>query len=441
MATFLRLNFNPSQARPETTRSAALYSPCLRIGHHRCPVRQLELLKSIIMKTKNQILLTALLLATLNSQLSSAHAQGSLTPPGAPAATMKSLDQIEPRSVINTVGATIAAPGSYYLTTNLLANGAAGVNGITISANDVVLDLNGYSLDGGGITSSSGSGINVSGTTRRLSIRNGTIRNWGNTGINAANSSACTLENLTVQECRNNGITVGVSSLVRNCLVISNQTAGASAIQVAGNGVVEKCVTQLSSAGITIGSNCVVADCIAQGNVTYGINVLQSGCLIKNCSVVNNGFGGIISASYTGSVKVLDCNATGNGYGILLGIQSEICGCFASSNNYCGIYLQESSRAVDNTCYGNNPGNISAYGGLVVGGNNGVVDGNHISANQYAGVLINTGATNNVIVRNEIFGNGGNFSIRGATAQNIVGPLINSTGVITNNNPWANFSF
>jgi len=48
-------------------------------------------------------------------------AQGSLTPPGAPAPTMKTLDQIEARTPItNTTNlVTISQPGSYYLTHNL----------------------------------------------------------------------------------------------------------------------------------------------------------------------------------------------------------------------------------------------------------------------------------------------------------------------------------
>ena len=45
--------------------------------------------------------LVLLLLSALNSQLSTAHAQGSLTPPGAPAPSMKSLDQIEARTPID----------------------------------------------------------------------------------------------------------------------------------------------------------------------------------------------------------------------------------------------------------------------------------------------------------------------------------------------------
>ena len=73
--------------------------------------------------------LMLLLLSTLNSQLSTAFAQGSLTPPGLPAPTMKSADQIEPRTIVNAVNTPgdannlfiITNSGSYYLTTNLLA--------------------------------------------------------------------------------------------------------------------------------------------------------------------------------------------------------------------------------------------------------------------------------------------------------------------------------
>jgi hypothetical protein len=40
-------------------------------------------------------------LSTFNAQLTTAFAQGSLTPPGAPAATMKTLAQIEPRTPVD----------------------------------------------------------------------------------------------------------------------------------------------------------------------------------------------------------------------------------------------------------------------------------------------------------------------------------------------------
>src|SRR4051794_35854724 len=77
-------------------------------------------------------------------------AQGALTPPGAPAATMRSLDQIEPRTPISSLPFTISSSGSYFLTKNLLV---ANANGITINATNVDLDLRGFT-----ISATSGSG-------------------------------------------------------------------------------------------------------------------------------------------------------------------------------------------------------------------------------------------------------------------------------------------
>ena len=64
------------------------------------------------MKTQSTILaLVAITLILTNES----RAQGSLTPPGAPAATMRSLDQIEPRLPISSLPFSISQPGSYYL--------------------------------------------------------------------------------------------------------------------------------------------------------------------------------------------------------------------------------------------------------------------------------------------------------------------------------------
>jgi hypothetical protein len=76
---------------------------------------------------------------------SSVFPQGSLTPPAAPAPTMKTLDQIEPRTRIpgGTSGFTITASGSYYLSGNLsIASGDA----VTINASNVTLDLGGFEV-------------------------------------------------------------------------------------------------------------------------------------------------------------------------------------------------------------------------------------------------------------------------------------------------------
>src|ERR1017187_7412814 len=106
------------------------------------------------MKTKWTIFATITLLSTFNLQLATLHAQGSLTPPGAPAPTMKSLDQIEPRIAITNLPLTISQPGSYYFTANLdYTNGTA----IHVTTNNVTIDLNGFTLSGNPVFS----GINT----------------------------------------------------------------------------------------------------------------------------------------------------------------------------------------------------------------------------------------------------------------------------------------
>lgn len=103
-------------------------------------------------------------------------AQGSLSPPGTPAPTMKTLDQLEPRTAITNLPETVATAGSYYLTANLL--GSSGNNGITISASDVTLDLNGFRLVGVGgsldgiLVSGSRAGIYAFGEGNRIEGNN-----------------------------------------------------------------------------------------------------------------------------------------------------------------------------------------------------------------------------------------------------------------------------
>ena len=86
----------------------------------------------------------------------SVFAQGELTPADAPAPTMKSLDQVEARVIVNAANTPgdetntviISQPGSYYLTGNI--TGEPDKHGISVQADDVTLDLNGFALLSGG---------------------------------------------------------------------------------------------------------------------------------------------------------------------------------------------------------------------------------------------------------------------------------------------------
>src|SRR4051812_32183202 len=74
-------------------------------------------------------------------------AQGSLTPPGAPGATFKTLSQVEPRFPISDFQTNLTISGSYYLTTNLVSG--ANVNdaiNIRTNVSNITIDLNGFSI-------------------------------------------------------------------------------------------------------------------------------------------------------------------------------------------------------------------------------------------------------------------------------------------------------
>ncbi|MBS0657814.1 MAG: hypothetical protein JSR82_06145 [Verrucomicrobia bacterium] len=159
-------------------------------------------------------------------------AQGSLTPSGAPAASMKSLAQVEPRTPLagSTSTVTISQPGSYYLTGNVAVSSG---NGITISASNVSLDLNGFSVTSSS-PSVSGTGIEISLARSNVSISNGHVQGaatYNGTsyagggffdGIAAvgAFSTGLRVSGVNVNAVRNNGIDLGTDgTAVTNSIV------------------------------------------------------------------------------------------------------------------------------------------------------------------------------------------------------------------------------
>ena len=100
------------------------------------------------------------------------YAQGPITPPGAPAAMMKTLDQVEPRIPIS--GPTfISTSGSYYLTGNI---SVASGNGIVVLAPDVTLDLNGFLISS---ATNQHAGVRIDPAAHRCTVKNGHIQNFG----------------------------------------------------------------------------------------------------------------------------------------------------------------------------------------------------------------------------------------------------------------------
>lgn len=279
-------------------------------------------------------------------------AQGPLTPPafpapdpalnnlGQPIPSMKTLTQIEPRTPINATQTPgdadslfrITQPGSYYLSGNV--TGVSGRHGIEIAASDVTIDLMGFSLNGGGGTLA---GIAVTGAFHNLAVRNGSVRNWAQGGVSAANASSSEFAALRISGNTGSGLAVGNFSLVSDCMARSNTGSG---IVASGSGAtISRCTATLNGAsGIAAGIGGMVTGCTAHSNTGAGLSATSHG-VFNDCTARANGAAGI--ALGTGSIAkncVSDAN-TGSASGISGGAGCVVSGCTASNNPDDGIHL------------------------------------------------------------------------------------------------------
>lgn len=191
---------------------------------------------------------------------------GELNPPGAPAPTA---NLSEPRTPISSLPFSIDEPGSYYLTTSL--TGEASQNGITVNSDNVTIDLCGFTLSG---VPNSYVGINVplAGpglTYQNVVVRNGTVRDWGSTGIDSSAQHG-RFEQLFVTGNGYNGMYVGA-----DCLILSCQ----SNVNI--------------NDGIVTDSRCQVIQCQADFNGSDGI-VANAGSLVRGCTATENTDNGIL---------------------------------------------------------------------------------------------------------------------------------------------------
>jgi parallel beta-helix repeat protein len=234
---------------------------------------------------------------------------------------MKTLGQVEPRIAITNIPLTISAPGSYYLTTNL--TGTAGQNGITITTDDVTIDLNGFTLTGG--ASGPSNGIFADVLRENLLVRNGVVRGWPGDGIKFQAVRNCWLVDVGVYS---NGM-FGVNS---------------------GQSIMERCVGAFNSVGFITGAGSVFRDCTAFSNTGTGI-AADKGSIVMGCSAYDNGSGGI---SVTQGGQVSQCAAYRNsGNGIAAGDGSTVTDCSSYDNVFSGFSIGRYSTIKNCTAYSN----------------------------------------------------------------------------------------
>jgi hypothetical protein len=203
----------------------------------------------------------------------------SLEPPPGPAApTMKTLSEVEARTPIHQsdLPLTIVVDGSYYLVENLNAS-QNGADMITVIANDVSIDLNGFTINGTSQVAVSGDCIQIEPGVRTFGLTNGVIRGCGQNGVlaNGPFALTVTVDRVQANQCGQSGLLFGTGSFG----VISRSVAKSNAVRgiLLAEGVLTECAAFTNgSVGLQVAYG-VLSSSIARSNAGGNAFILSGG--------------------------------------------------------------------------------------------------------------------------------------------------------------------
>lgn len=319
---------------------------------------------------------------------------GPIDPPSGPVApTLKTLVEVEPRIAI---GATttpgdadsvyrIAQSGSYYLAADVEAfSDKVGIEIDWLSATNVTLDLNGFTIKGSGSTAAGiAATVAAGGTT--LTLRNGTVAQMGSWGVDVYAQS------LTVE---------GISVL-----------DSANGIKVSGNVIsVARCKAFRNTTGFRLEGPAHVTDCIAEFNTGDGFFTIGT-CAFDRCT-----------------------SAFSGGDGFELGSACIITSCMVNTCTAQGIRAGSWTTIRGNTIQSAGSGGDGA--GILVTATGNRIEDNHVLGCDRG---IDVDGSANIIVRNTAHANTVSYDISNPTLQ-MLGTIVSTSAGMDTANAWANFA-
>jgi hypothetical protein len=204
----------------------------------------------------------------------------------------------------------ITASGSYRLASDL--NVPASQNGIQISASDVTLDLNGFTILCSGCVGNTG--VSISAGPGGVTLTNGIIAGFGLAGVGAASGQYGVLPSVKLDHVRlfYNGIGASTSTallVITECTLDNNHTAGViadSALRVTNSEIDSNygpgiqafaeatisgsSITNNNGAGIALYSGLVTGNKI-DSNTQDGVDASQYASITNNSILMNGGSG------------------------------------------------------------------------------------------------------------------------------------------------------
>ncbi len=294
----------------------------------------------------------------------------------------------ESRTAISSPGYVISSPGSYYLTQNIRVESSDGF-GVKITADNVTLDLNGFSM-GSPEAIGSTRGVYIF-DAKNVEIRNGTLHNCGESGVEA--EGECRSLRFIDLRVKSNFICgmylAGSGHIIRGCTAVGNGQQGF----FAQDSIIQDSSSYFNRTGVYLDGGSLI-NSLVHDNAEYGVQA--SNALIRNCTISDNGYSGI-TASYC---TILQNQIQGNNKenistdaGLLVNNTCLVKDNMFFGNNYYNVYMTSINSSVENNLLVGSAVNFQAWG-----------DFNYLAGNKAGGA-----SEDYVVASNNT--NGGNISL------------------------------